>query len=135
MSATLTVLTMGMWFLLAQKLPSWRWFVALRAHFPQPLAATWDALTGCMFCGAFWIAISLKLVTGLQTAPELQGLHVLLAFPLDALATATLAAITMSLTGPLNLLLHAARAKQEQENRKASAAPSAPRTAAVSEPA
>ncbi len=126
MNATLTVLTMGMWFLIAQKMPNWRWFAAVRAHFPQPIAAVWDSLTGCLFCGAFWLAMGLKLVTGLMTAPELHALHPLLAFPLDALATATLAAIVFGLTGPMNLLLQAARAKQEQENRRATAAPAAP---------
>lgn len=126
MNATLTVLTMGMWFLFAQKLPSWGWFVALRARFPAPLASVWDSLSGCLFCGAFWLALGLKLVTGLRTAPELDTLQPWLAFPLDALATATLAAITFSLTGPMNLLLHAARARQEQENRKAAAPAPAP---------
>jgi hypothetical protein len=125
MNATLTVLTLGMWFLVAQKMPSWSWFVALRAQFPRHLELAWAAATGCLFCGAFWLAAMLKLATGLQTAPELSGLHPLLAFPLDAIGTATLAAITMSLTGPMNLLLQAARAKQEQEQRRAPAATSA----------
>lgn len=144
MNATLTVLTLGCWFLVAQKLPGWGWFVALRAHFPRPLERVWAAATGCLFCGAFWLALILKLATGLQTAPELGALHPLLAFPLDALGTATLAAITLSLTGPMNLLLQAARARQEQEQRRAPAATAATpgelraapaNTAAASEPA
>lgn len=125
MNATLTVLTLGLWFLVAQKLPSWGWFLALRAHFPRPLELAWAAATGCLFCGAFWLALILKLGTGLQTAPELSALHPLVAFPLDALGTATLAAITLGLTGPMNLLLQAARAKQEQEERRATAAAAA----------
>lgn len=119
MNFGLTLLTLGAWFLMAQKMPTWNWFMTVKGHFPKPLATLWDAWAGCMFCGGFWISLLLKLVTGLATVSELNHLHPLLAFPLDALATTTLASITMNLTGPLNLLLTAARAKQEAENRRA----------------
>jgi len=121
MSFGLAILTLGAWFLMAQKMPTWNWFMTVKGHFPKPLATLWDAWAGCVFCGGFWIAMLFKLTTGLATISELDQLHPLLAYPLDALATTTLAAITMSLTGPMNMLLTAARAKQESENRKAAA--------------
>jgi hypothetical protein len=86
-----------------------------------------------VFCGGFWLALPLKLTTGLVTVPELKHLHPLMSFPLDALATTTLASITINLTGPLNLLLTAARSKQEAENRRAAnnQTAAAPATAAA----
>lgn len=119
MSFALAILTLGAWFLMSQKAPTWNWFVKVKNWFPSPLAYLWDAWAGCVFCGGFWIAILLKMATGLATVPELNHLHPLLAYSLDALATTTLASITLNLTGPLNLLLAAARAKQEAENRRA----------------
>ncbi|MGE0126838.1 MAG: hypothetical protein AB7U82_01945 [Blastocatellales bacterium] len=133
MSFALAILTLGAWVLMAQKMPTWNWFMTVKGHFPKPLAALWDAWAGCVFCGGFWIALLLKLATGLATVPELNHLHPLLAYSLDALATTTLASITMSLTGPMTLLLTAARAKQEAENRRAANQQSAaaPATAAA----
>lgn len=118
MNLALTVLTLGAWFLMAQKLPTWNWFIRVKCWFPAPVAYLWDAWVACVFCGGFWLALLLKLVTGLATVSELKPLHPLLGFPLDALATATLASLTLTLTGPLNLLLSAARAKQEAEHRR-----------------
>jgi hypothetical protein len=137
MNFALMILTLGAWVLMSQKMPTWNWFVKVKGWFPGPLAYLWDAWAGCVFCGGFWLALLLKLATGLATVPELSHLHPLLAFPLDALATTTLASITINLTGPLNLLLTAARAKQEAENRRAAgqpataAAATAPATAAA----
>ncbi len=125
MNFALTILTLGVWFLMAQKLPTWNWFVKVKSWFPAPLTYLWDAWAGCMFCGGFWLALLLKAVTGLATVSELNQLHPLLGFPLDALATTTLGSLTMNLTGPLNLLLTAARAKQEAENRKLANQPAA----------
>ncbi len=119
MNFALTILTLGAWILMSQKMSTWNWFVKLKGWFPAPLASLWEAWAGCVFCGGFWLALLLKLATGLATVNELNHLHPLLAFPLDALATTTLASITLNLTGPLNLLLNAARAKQEAENRRA----------------
>lgn len=119
MNSALAILTLGAWFLMAQKMPTWNWFLKLKSWFPAPLANLWDAWAGCVFCGGFWLALLLKLTTGLATVPELKQLHPLLALPLDVLATTTLAAITLNLTGPLSLLLTAARAKQEAEQRRA----------------
>ncbi len=119
MNLALTILTLGAWVLMSQKMPTWNWFMKLKGWFPTPLDYLWDAWAGCVFCGGFWLALLLKLTTGLVTIPELNHLHPLLAFPLDALATTTLAALTSSLAGPLGLLLTAARAKQEAENRRA----------------
>lgn len=119
MNFGLTILTLGAWFLMSQKMPTWNWFAKVKSWFPSPVAYLWDAWAGCVFCGGFWIALLLKSVTGLATVNELNHLHPLLAFPLDALATTTLGALTLNLTGPLNLLLTAARNKQEAEQRKA----------------
>jgi hypothetical protein len=119
MNIALTILTLGAWFLMSQKMPTWNWFMKLKGWFPSPLVFLWDAWAGCVFCGGFWIAVLLRLTTDLATIPELRQLHPALAFPLDALATATLASLTLSLTGPLSLLLNAARARQESENRRA----------------
>lgn len=131
MNVALMILTLGAWVLMSQKMPTWRWFVKVKGWFPAPLAYLWDAWAGCVFCGGFWLALLLKLATGLATVPELNQLHPLLAFPLDALATTTLASLTINLTGPLNLLLTAARAKQEAENRRAAS----PQAAAAATPA
>lgn len=130
MNFALMILTLGAWVLMSQKMPTWNWFVRVKEWFPAPVAYLWDAWAGCVFCGGFWLALLLKLVTGLATVPELGHLHPLLAFPLDALATTTLASITINLTGPLNLLLTAARAKQEAENRKLANQQAAPPAAA-----
>jgi hypothetical protein len=119
MNFALTIMTLGAWFLMAQKMPTWNWFVKVKSWFPSPLTFLWDAWAGCSFCGGFWIALLLKSITGLATVPELNHLHPLLAFPLDALVTTTLGSLTLNLTGPLNLLLTAARNRQEAENRKA----------------
>ena len=121
MNFALTILTLGAWFLMAQKMSNWNWFVKVKSWFPAPLAELWDAWAGCSFCGGFWIALLLKTVTGLATVNDLNHLHPLVAFPLDALATTTLGSLTLGLTGPLNLLLNAARAKQESEQRRAAA--------------
>ncbi len=126
MNFGLTIITLGVWFLMAQKMPTWNWFVKVKSWFPSPVAFLWDAWAGCVFCGGFWIAVLLKSVTGLVTVNELTHLHPLLAFPLDALATTTLGALTLNLTGPLNLLLTAARNKQEAENRKAATQQASP---------
>jgi hypothetical protein len=135
MNIALTILTLGVWFLMSQKMPMWNWFTKLKRWFPSPLAFLWDAWAGCVFCGGFWIAMLLRLTTGLVTIPELQALHPALAFLLDGLATATLALLTLSLTGPLNLLLNAARAKQEAENRRAAASQPVPSSATTVAPA
>jgi hypothetical protein len=116
MNFALTILTLGAWVLMAQKMSNWNWFVKVKSWFPAPLAELWDAWAGCSFCGGFWIALLLKTVTGLATVNDLNHLH-----PLDALATTTLGSLTLGLTGPLNLLLNAARAKQESEQRRAAA--------------
>ncbi|MEP7343349.1 MAG: hypothetical protein ABI977_36835 [Acidobacteriota bacterium] len=129
MNFALTILTLGAWFLMAQKMPTWNWFVKVKSWFPEPLAYLWDAWAGCAFCGGFWIALLLKAVTGMATVTELNHLHPLLAFPLDALATTTLGSLTLNLTGPLNLLLTAARNKQEAENRRAANQQTAPAVA------
>lgn len=131
MNFALTIMTLGAWFLMAQKMSNWNWFVKVKSWFPTPLANLWDGWAGCVFCGGFWIALLLKAATGLATVPDLNHLHPLLAFPLDALTTTTLASITMNLTGPLNLLLTAARAKQEAENRRAANQQAATAPAAV----
>lgn len=137
MNFALAILTLGVWFLMAQKMPTWNWFMKVKGWFPAPLVYLWDAWAGCMFCGGFWLALLLKAVTGLATVPELNHLHPLLAFSLDALATTTLGSLTLSLSGPLNLLLTAARNKQEAEQRRAASQPvttaaaSATATAAV----
>lgn len=119
MNFALAILTLGAWVLMSQKLPTWNWFMTVKSHFPKSLATLWDAWAGCVFCGGFWIALLLKPATGLTTIPDLNNLHPLLAFPLDALATTTLASIVFNLTGPIGLLLTAARAKQEAEQRRA----------------
>ena len=129
MNFALTVLTLGVWFLMSQKLPGWKSFMKLKACFPPAVAFLWDAWAGCVFCGGFWIAMLLRLTTGLTTIPELRQLHPLYAFPLDALATATLASLTVSITGPMPLLLQAARAKQEAEYRRTAGSSTAPMTA------
>jgi hypothetical protein len=129
MNFALTVLTLGAWFLMSQKLPTWKSFLNLKSWFPSPLAYLWDAWAGCVFCGGFWIAMLLRLSTGLTTIPELQGLHPLLAVSLDALATATIASLTVSLTGPMALLLNAARAKQETDHRRTAATQDVPMNA------
>jgi hypothetical protein len=135
MNFGLALLTLGAWVLMSQKMPTWNWFVKVKDWFPSPVAYLWDAWAGCVFCGGFWIALLLKLTTGLVTIPGLNHLHPALAFPLDALATTTLALITINLTGPLNLLLAAARAKQEAENRRATAASQPPAPAPATTPA
>jgi hypothetical protein len=134
MNFGLTLLTLGAWFLMAQKMPTWNWFVKLKSWFPTPLANLWEAWAACVFCGGFWLALLLKLTTGLATIPELNHLHPALAFPLDALATTTLAALTLNLTGPLNLLLNAARGKQQEVEKRRAAnhqTAAAPATASV----
>lgn len=134
MNFALTALTFGVWFLMSHKMPTWGWFLKLKGWFPAPVAFLWDAWVGCVFCGGFWIAMGLRLATGLATIPELRALHPALAYPLDGLATATLASLSLSLTGPLSLLLNAARAKQEAENRRV-AGQSAPAATTVTQTA
>ncbi len=113
MNFELPLITLALWFFIAQKFSNWKWVRAVtNVIFPGPLNTLWKSLMTCSFCGGFWIALALRGVTGWQTLPELSSLHIGLDWTLDALATAMLATIVA-----LPLQLIASKVKPEQNQR------------------
>lgn len=97
MNFTLTLMGLAIYILIWEKLPDWGgWFNWIIERLPNPLAYLYEAWR-CPYCFGFWIGLVLHGVTGIQTIPELEAMQaylgkagVLIAWFLDALATATL---------------------------------------------
>jgi hypothetical protein len=77
----------AVWMLIFRKFPSWPWFHQMIERFPPRLKALWMGWTDCAYCGAFWIAMPIRYVTGLRfiefRTPLVPGLD----WPLDAVTT------------------------------------------------
>lgn len=78
----------AIWMFLFRKLATWKWFVALRKRFHVSLEYLWKGWTDCAYCGAFWIALVVRGVTGLHSVDFPKDAPLLVLWVLDALATA-----------------------------------------------
>ncbi|MCG7536901.1 hypothetical protein [Pseudoalteromonas sp. OOF1S-7] len=97
MTFSLVLMGLSIHVLVWEKLPDWgTWFNKLVERLPAPLAYLYTAWH-CPYCFGFWVALTLQLLTGVYTLPELATLTetfglagTIMTMSLDALATALL---------------------------------------------
>lgn len=104
----LALMGLAIHILIWNKLPDWgTWFPKMIASLPRPIRKLYEGWQ-CPYCFGFWAALTLHGFTGIQTLPALSSLPdwgiigLLIAWSLDALATATLIYFGSHTLGTLN---------------------------------
>lgn len=104
----LALMGLALHILIWSKLPEWgTWFSKLIGLLPKPLRQLYEDWQ-CPYCFGFWAALALHGLTGIQTLPALFGTShlglagIIIAWFLDALATATLIYFGSHLLGTLS---------------------------------
>jgi hypothetical protein len=109
------LLSSGIWFFLFRNLSSWKWFEVVKRRFPLFLEKLWNGWTECSYCGGFWVALLVGAVSGLHTVSFAPELPTVLAWPLDAFATAIGVLLTIRILDALAALIRTNSAGRQRE--------------------
>lgn len=108
MNFELALIGLAIHILIWDKIPEWgSWFPKMIAALPKPLQRLYEGWQ-CPYCFGFWAALLLHWITGIQTLPALSSMlswgsiGLVLAWFLDALATATLIYLGSHILGTLS---------------------------------